>query len=485
MSLRAKKRPKQKGDKPKHPWRENIESLTVAIIVALVLKAFVIEVSKIPSGSMQPTLQGNPHAGVFDRVLVDKLSFHFRAPLRSEVVVFKHPLERSRNMVKRIAGVGPEWLRIENGDLWSRPDEASDWTIVRRTRAVENEMWRLLPPRSERLSDWKAAEGSPGWVVRPGEIEARGDGSVRFRPDDGVILDEYLDGYPESIREQMPREMPPHWRADAPVGDLRVDLSVEALPGCAEVAIEVGESSVTYRFVLPGPAAPAGASPAIEVRGVDAEVQRIVPEDSEGREWRLEEGEVVHVRAQNLDDLLELCLDGDWVLEAPVPAAVNGRSRLALHAAGEGAEITGLEVRRDVHYVVSETGVGELWIPADHYFMLGDNTRDSADGREWKAVTVSIPDGAGGTRLEQGNYRFSEFDPHPENPTNAVEHDGRMVRLFRDRFGERHTVDADAPGLFEPVPASLVPRELIQGRALAVFWPIKPLSGLWRLTWIH
>ena len=36
-----------------------------------------------------------------------------------------------------------------------------------------------------------------------------------------------------------------------------------------------------------------------------------------------------------------------------------------------------------------------------------------------------------------------------------------------------------------PGRAPTVPRELIQGRSLAVFWPIKPTRGLWRLGWLH
>ena len=80
----------------------------MAIAVALLFKTFVLEVSKIPSGSMQPTLMGSPAAGVNDRVLVDKLSFAFRDPRRFEIVVFKHPLERSRVMVKRLVGMPEE-----------------------------------------------------------------------------------------------------------------------------------------------------------------------------------------------------------------------------------------------------------------------------------------------------------------------------------------------------------------------------------------
>ena len=116
----------------------------MAIVVALLFKYFVLEISKIPSGSMQPTLMGNPETGVFDRTVVDKLSFRFRDPERFEIVVFKHPLERSRIMVKRLVGMPGEELKIERGDLWTRPGPDDPWRILRRPAAVQREMWRSL-----------------------------------------------------------------------------------------------------------------------------------------------------------------------------------------------------------------------------------------------------------------------------------------------------------------------------------------------------
>ena len=54
--MAPKKRKKKQGRK--HPWRENIETLTGAIVLALIFKAFLVEISRIPSPSMQPTLMG-------------------------------------------------------------------------------------------------------------------------------------------------------------------------------------------------------------------------------------------------------------------------------------------------------------------------------------------------------------------------------------------------------------------------------------------
>ena len=112
----------------KKPWRENLEALSMAIVLALLLKAFVVEAYKIPTGSMQPTLMGMGHdprlggatqPSVHDRILVDKFSYKVRDPRRFEVTVFKYPLDRSKNFVKRLAGMPNERFAIRNGDLWT------------------------------------------------------------------------------------------------------------------------------------------------------------------------------------------------------------------------------------------------------------------------------------------------------------------------------------------------------------------------------
>ncbi|MFD0411458.1 signal peptidase I [Kitasatospora sp. NPDC127116] len=73
----------------------------VALLVALVMKTFLIQVFVIPSGSMEQTIQ------IGDRVLVDKLTPWFGSePQRGDIVVFKDPggwLERDR----KPSGDGP------------------------------------------------------------------------------------------------------------------------------------------------------------------------------------------------------------------------------------------------------------------------------------------------------------------------------------------------------------------------------------------
>jgi signal peptidase I len=79
-----------KGTKEKKPqrsfWKELPILVVVALVLALVIKTFLVQAFSIPSGSMENTLQ------IGDRVLVDKLTPHFGdKPSRGEVVVFHDP----------------------------------------------------------------------------------------------------------------------------------------------------------------------------------------------------------------------------------------------------------------------------------------------------------------------------------------------------------------------------------------------------------
>jgi signal peptidase I len=86
-------------------WRELPILVGVAILVAVLVRAFVLQTFYIPSPSMEHTLN------VLDRVLVNKLVYDFREPHRGEIVVFKAPADwqsgtEGEDFIKRIIGVG-------------------------------------------------------------------------------------------------------------------------------------------------------------------------------------------------------------------------------------------------------------------------------------------------------------------------------------------------------------------------------------------
>jgi signal peptidase I len=95
--------------KPNTFWRELPVLLGVAIVVAIVVRAFVLQTFYIPSESMENTLL------IKDRVLVNKLVYDFRSPHRGEVIVFKAPEDwrsdpSEEDFIKRVIGVGGDHI---------------------------------------------------------------------------------------------------------------------------------------------------------------------------------------------------------------------------------------------------------------------------------------------------------------------------------------------------------------------------------------
>lgn len=81
---------KQSSDNPsqqhsENPWIEALKTIGLSAVLAFGIRTFVAEARYIPSGSMLQTLQIN------DRLIVDKLSYHFRNPQRGDIVVFMPP----------------------------------------------------------------------------------------------------------------------------------------------------------------------------------------------------------------------------------------------------------------------------------------------------------------------------------------------------------------------------------------------------------
>lgn len=96
----------ERTSKPRNSfWRELPILLGVAIVVAVLVRSFVVQTFFIPSPSMEHTLN------IDDRVLVNKLVYDFRDPERGEIVVFTAPMDwrtdpTEEDFIKRIIGVG-------------------------------------------------------------------------------------------------------------------------------------------------------------------------------------------------------------------------------------------------------------------------------------------------------------------------------------------------------------------------------------------
>jgi signal peptidase I len=105
--------------------REYVESIAIAVLIALFLRAFVVEAFKIPSGSMIPTLQVGDHIFVNKFIYGVRLPFakdikfwtDYRKPHRGEVIVFVYPKEPDKDFIKRIVAVAGDTVEVRDDQL--------------------------------------------------------------------------------------------------------------------------------------------------------------------------------------------------------------------------------------------------------------------------------------------------------------------------------------------------------------------------------
>jgi len=104
-------------------WVEYGASFFPVILIVFVLRSFVVEPFKIPSGSMIPTLE------VGDFILVNKWTYGIRLPIinrkivdindpeRGEVMVFRYPVDPSMDYIKRVVGLPGDEVVYRNKQL--------------------------------------------------------------------------------------------------------------------------------------------------------------------------------------------------------------------------------------------------------------------------------------------------------------------------------------------------------------------------------
>ncbi len=95
-------------EKRKSVVREWIEAIVIALILALVIRTFVVQAFKIPSGSMLPTLQ------IGDHILVNKFIYKFSDIERGEIIVFKFPKDEKRDFIKRVIALPGEKFQVKH-----------------------------------------------------------------------------------------------------------------------------------------------------------------------------------------------------------------------------------------------------------------------------------------------------------------------------------------------------------------------------------
>ncbi|KAB0666605.1 signal peptidase I [Oryzomonas japonica] len=121
--------------KQKSIIREYAESIIIALLLALVIRTYLVQAFKIPSGSMEDTLAIGDHLLVNKFIYGTKLPFSdkrlltLRDPRRGDVIVFEYPEDPSKDFIKRVIGTpgdvveGKDKKVFVNGKPYENPHE--------------------------------------------------------------------------------------------------------------------------------------------------------------------------------------------------------------------------------------------------------------------------------------------------------------------------------------------------------------------------
>jgi signal peptidase I len=453
---------------------DQVEALAIAVAMALVLKFFLVEAYEIPSGSMQPTILGDPQTGIHDRVLADKLTTMLRPPRRWEVMIFRFPNDERALYVKRLVGLPGEKLEILGGDLWA------DGKIARKPDPVLDSVLKDVFRRPDGGLDLVSAfDAGPGVTLSGPRANFAPDatGELVLR---NSVRDDFLHGYD------------PSWGMTAHDGDPNT-YAVADLEVSFDLMLATRDSGFRVEIDSDEGLAVFGSGRDSMGNLLEARFHPTAPEqDAVTGDVRAGDpfsawppvGESIRVVARHVDHELVLFLDGDEFLRVPddtySPRADRPRTAKVRIALQGGGSVSDVRIRRDIFYTQPRTGPSSWNIEKGHYMALGDNTQGSLDGRGWALKTLVFRPGT--VRAGDGSpvTSWTGFDfPGMQSDANPKRLPGGLFR-FADIHGDT-VLYREADIVSESrTPVPLIPEKHILGKAVAVFWPVfKPFR--WKL----
>jgi signal peptidase I len=151
--------------------RENVQILTIALILAFIIRTFIAEPRFIPSDSMFPTLFKS------DRLVIEKVSYKLHPPHRGDIIVFEPPSQlqtqgytKDQAFIKRVIGLPGENVTVHEGKVYINeqpleekyiaepPDYEMSSVVVpennlfvmgdNRNNSNDSHIWGFLPQRN-------------------------------------------------------------------------------------------------------------------------------------------------------------------------------------------------------------------------------------------------------------------------------------------------------------------------------------------------
>lgn len=373
-----------------------------------------------------------------DRIIVSKLAYDLAEPERWDVVVFKFPEEAKMNYIKRLVGLPNENIQIRHGDIYTAPRQSEDDADFQIARKPPDKLRAMLQPVYDndyvladmiaagllpRWQPWHAEQEPAAWQVSEDykSFKTAGDraerawlryqnivpdsetwrqferGRIIEVPKPQLITDFYAynDGKsrgPDCERLGNPRSQTP-W-----VGDLAVEGQFDIANSQGTIVLELVKGGVTFRCYID--VATGKATLAIDA----------LPQFNPVAQTAMVGPGSFDVLFANVDEQLHLWINGKVVefdqpttypslnnyqpvVSRPQPGTETPTDLSPVGIAAEGGvalEVRDLNVWRDIYYLAEpsqprgETDESMTFpLDEDQFFVLGDNSPRSADGRYW------------------------------------------------------------------------------------------------------
>ncbi|MGA1980770.1 MAG: signal peptidase I [Sedimentisphaerales bacterium] len=426
------------------------EWLITAFILAFLVRAFILEAFRIPTGSMADTLKGDhfrlccqqcgykynygsdleryqlgrdaiaagavkapisrcPSCGHYDsagraipifngdRIIVLKCIYQFFEPKRWDVIVFKNPLNPPENYIKRLIGRPGETVEIIDGDIYI------DGQISRKPAKVQEELW--MPVYDNDYQPARPGEGSFNGHVWRQPLRNVAESKWRIDKADPTKfqLDSPVDETSSLIYDtSLGNDFRATYAYDS-VGDYKnmpycSDLKVRFYAQSAGKQGNVGISVSKYQTVYKA--------------WVDLGGEMVVAKISEGKETILDR-KTIDPSVVNKPALVEFAnVDHQLIFQFGSDKLIYDLGRSARDAGerkrgiqpevkifGSGTvTISHIAIFRDIHYTARK-GAGSpeegraiegnpLTLGKDEFFVLGDNSPNSEDGRWWSRAGI-------------------------------------------------------------------------------------------------
>jgi len=477
--------------------RDTVESVWVAVVLAFVLRAFMVEAFVIPTGSMAPRLLGehwqlvcpacgydysyglvrdrhaaasldrrkkHPPTGATcpncncpypatrlpgfvrggDRVLVMKYLYRIAEPEPWDVVVFRNPQNNRENYIKRLIGLPGETIEIVHGDVFVDTGDGR-WRIRHKPDSAQEAMWQVVydndyPPDQATFRELnRSGEIAPQWLAVSDSWDLTLQDGRRFRFAGGEEA--------EIVFKAGSKVFLPHYGYNPPSAESRsideqrdvcsdLKLSATYLPKTADSVVSLSLTSFERRF---------------KARiSADGKVQLWYssPTENDGG-WQLwglrriaplKPGKSYPVAITHADFRVAVWVDGELILASTeeqysadyqeLKARMNDVSNrpiplpeVKISAQSGPCELWHVKLFRDVYYTnprILQVSSGPLWDFAermgvtagdpgwgttnnpiklakfedrpelDQFFMLGDNSPQSLDGRAWVRASPTL-----------------------------------------------------------------------------------------------